>query len=210
MENYEQINQYNKDRRNIPVITAILILVNIIMYLISAFKTGNIFDIDTFTLYTLGAKYGPAVAAGQTWRLFTCMFLHANFLHILFNMYSLYFIGTQIEEIYGKSSYIIIYLFSGIGASYLSYKYSYNTVSVGASGAIFGLLGALLIFILFKRDRIRKGALSNLLVVIVLNLYIGFTSSGIDNFAHIGGLVTGIILSLLANLISKFKRGRLF
>lgn len=204
MENYEQTKQY---RSSVPVVTVLLILANIIMYLISAYKAGNIFDIDTYTLYTLGAKYGPAIAVGQTWRLFTCMFLHANALHILFNMYSLYFVGTQVEEIYGKPSYIIIYLFSGIGASYLSYRLSYSTVSVGASGAIFGLLGAMLIFILFKRNRIRKGALSNLLVVIALNLYIGFTSSGIDNFAHIGGLVTGIILSLLANLISKIKGG---
>jgi rhomboid protease GluP len=187
----------------IPV-TIILIAINIIMFMISVFKSGNIFNIDVYTLVLLGGKFGPLIDAGQWWRLVTCTFLHGGLTHILFNMYSLYILGSQLEPILGKAKYLILYFISGIAASILSYIVLPNILSIGASGAIFGLLGALLAFAMMNRDNIKKGALSNLVMIIGINLFIGATTSGIDNYAHIGGLITGILIGIM--FIYKHKK----
>lgn len=184
------------------LVTFTIIAINIIMYIISGILSGNLFTIDSYVLLELGAKYSPLIDQGEVWRLVTCTFLHGNFFHILFNMYSLYVIGTQIEVAYGKVKYLIIYFISGIGASYLSYQLAYDTLSIGASGAIFGLLGALLIFVIEKRNGVKNGAIANLILVIGINLYIGLTSTGIDNYAHVGGLVCGMVLAMISNIIT--------
>lgn len=154
-------------------------------------------DIDGWTLLQLGGNYGPLVFEGQVWRLLTCAFLHGGLIHIVFNMYALYVIGPQLEVLFGRVKYIVIYLLSAIGGSSLSLVFSPNTLSIGASGAIFGLFGAMVMYVLKYRDRIPKRVLNNLFFVIILNLFIGFNLQGIDNFGHIGGLVTGVVVSLI-------------
>jgi rhomboid protease GluP len=178
-------------------VTSVLIAINIIMYIISAVISKSFWDIDPYTLLFLGGQYGPLIEYGQWWRLVTAMFLHGGLLHILFNMYALYILGDQIERIFGKIRYIVLYFVTGVIASVFSYIIEPDILSVGASGAIFGLFGALLIFAIIERDKINKGALGNLVFIIVLNLYIGANSSNINNYAHIGGLISGIVLGLL-------------
>lgn len=157
----------------------------------------SIVDIDSMTLLEMGAKYNPLISRGEVWRLFTAAFLHGGILHLACNMYSLYAVGTQVERIYGKVKYIIIYILSALGASVLSYLLAPRSLSVGASGAIFGVLGAILVFVIKEKNKLSKGALGNILSVIALNLYIGFTIPNIDNYAHIGGLIVGIIISII-------------
>ena len=192
----EKIFSYKK-----PVITyaiiAICLLLFAFMYL---FGNGST---DTITLLYFGANLDLLVKDGQVYRLFTCMFLHIGIWHLLCNMYSLYIIGTEIENLFGKIKYLIIFIGSGICGSLLSIAFTHNTVSAGASGAIFGLLGALLYFGYYYRAYLGNSIKKSILPVIIINLIIGFTSKGIDNAAHIGGLVGGILLSMLVGVPGK-------
>ncbi len=177
-------------------ITYILIGINIIFYILSAYLSGSIFNIDPRVLIVLGAKYNPLIQQGQYYRLITAMFLHGGLLHIFLNMYALKATGEIVESIYGKTKFIIIYFLSGIVSSLASYIFS-DGVSVGASGAIFGLLGACLIFASKMKEKIGKSFLTNILSVIAINIFIGITMPNIDNFGHIGGLLGGILISAI-------------
>lgn len=118
-------------------------------------------------------------------------------MHIFFNMYSLKIIGPEVQFVYGKVKYLIIYLVSIIGSSIFSYLFNSNSVSVGASGAIFGLLGAMIIFAYNNRRKIGKNYIKGLIKVVIINMIIGVTLSNIDNSAHLGGLISGIIISYI-------------
>ena len=179
------------------IVTMSIIAINIILYIITAIMSKNIFDINAYVLLYMGGNYGALVSHGQVWRLLTCAFLHGGIIHIFCNMYALYALGPQIEILFGRVKYIIIYLFSAIGGSLLSYIFSPSSLSIGASGAIFGLFGAMVVFVLKYKDRIPKKVLNNLFGVIILNLLIGFNLQGIDNFAHIGGLLVGALVAFL-------------
>ena len=184
---------------NMPV-TMIIIAINIVMFLISAILSKSIIDIDSRVLLVLGAKYVPIMTGeGQYYRLITEMFLHGGIIHLAFNMFTLYSIGGQIEYIYGKVKYLMIYFLSGIGAGILSCFLDPKSLSVGASGAIFGLFGTFAVYAIKNRDKISKGIVTNILFVIGMNLYIGLTSKGIDNAAHIGGLIMGALIGLVIN-----------
>lgn len=139
---------------------------------------------------------GEAVKNGDFFRLITSEFLHASAVHLLVNMYSLYIIGTQIESFLGKKKYILIYLMSAVFASLLSITLGdLTSISIGASGAIFGLLGSLLYFGYHYRVYLGNVIKSQIIPIILLNLIIGFSIQGIDNFAHIGGLVGGVLVT---------------
>ena len=127
------------------------------------------------------------------------MFLHADITHLLFNMYALYVIGSQIESFFNKFKYIIIYFLSGIFGCLLSMLFT-NSWSVGASGAIFGLLGSMLYFGYHHRMYLGTVIKSQIIPIIVINLLIGFSSSSIDNAAHIGGLIGGILSSMIVGV----------
>lgn len=203
VEHFVQTNETNVKsekekflKYEIPTFT--LIGINIIIYLITAFLSGNIFDINSDTLEKYGAISKVLIQHGEIWRLLTCAFLHANLVHITCNMYSLYIIGPQIQQIYGTKKYLIIYIISCITSSSLSYLISsYNGISVGASGGIFGLMGALLAFAIIERHKIQKKYLSSLIQIIVINLFIGLSIKNIDNFGHIGGLIGGAVLGYI-------------
>jgi membrane associated rhomboid family serine protease len=153
------------------------------------------------TLFDLGAMQPLAIAQGhQYWRLFTAMFLHAGVLHLALNMYGLYLFGTIIESAFGEVRFLAIYFIAGLMASVASFIFTNpQTVAVGASGAIFGLLGAWVAFNFRRRGS--SFASANLrwaAMLIGLNLVLGFSIAGIDNFAHLGGLITGGVAGTLA------------
>jgi len=147
-------------------------------------------------LLVFGAKYGPAIAIGQYWRLLTACFLHIGPLHLLFNSWALFSFGQQLERRYGGARFIVLYLLAGVAGNVLSYLGS-QSLSAGASGAIFGLLGASIAYLLTYRDQFGdwgRKQLTNMLVVAGYNLVIGMTLGGIDNLGHVGGLVAGLAL----------------
>ena len=192
-----------------PIITYALIAINIILYFFIAFVGKEFFEFDPNVLY----KYGALVNNNQMvnitdyLRIITSIFLHGGLLHLVFNMYSLYIIGPQLESFFGKIKYIIIYLISGICGNLLSMLFLSDThVSVGASGAIFGLLGALVYFGYHYRVYLGGVIRSQIIPLIVLNLFIGYMSSGINNIAHIGGLIGGILISIALGV--KYKSNK--
>lgn len=144
----------------------------------------------------LGANYGPYTLSGEWWRLFTYMFLHAEAMHIFFNMWCLWDLGRLCESLYGRSTFAAIYVITGIAGGLASIAWNVQVLSVGASGAIFGLAGALIAsFYLgeFSLPRLAiAGTLRSLVIFAVFNLFIGGFLGGIDNACHIGGLVSGL------------------
>lgn len=195
----EKIFSYKK-----PIVTYFLIAICIIMF-ICMYIFGN-GSFDKFTLLYFGANLDSLVKDGQVYRLVTCIFLHIGIWHLFCNMYSLYIIGKEIENLYGKIKYLIIFLGSGICGSLLSIAFTHNTISAGASGAIFGLLGSILYFGYYYRAYLGNNIKRSILPVIIINLVIGFTTTGIDNAAHIGGLVGGTILSMMVGVPGKSSK----
>ena len=186
-------------RNNKPIITYILIFINIVMFVLM-YMLGNGSE-NTNTLIDFGANYILLTKAGEYYRLITSGFLHIGVIHLLLNMYSLYIVGSQVEYFYGKVKYIIIYLFSLImGSLFTVALSSVNTVSAGASGAIFGLLGSILYFGIKYRGYIGNSLVNQIVPVVVLNLIIGFTTPGIGNAAHIGGLIGGYLISMAVGI----------
>ena len=185
-------------------ITNGLILINIIMFLITAAASRSIIDIDSLVLLNFGAKYSPLIALGEYHRLVTSMFLHGGIMHIALNMYALKMLGPLIEEVYGKAKFTIIYFTAGITGSVLSYLLS-DSLSVGASGAIFGLLGASVVYGIKMKNRIGKDFLRNMFQAIFINLVIGFTIRNIDNAAHIGGLIGGLLITAALQASTEVK-----
>ena len=178
-----------------PLITYILIGINILVFLYSMFSRTDI--LLKYGMYT------PFIKAGQYYRLFTCMFLHVDLIHLACNMYSLYVLGPQIESFFGKTKFAIIYLLSGMCGSLLSMAINTQVLSVGASGAIFGLLGAMLYFGYHYRTYLGNVIRSQIIPIIILNLGLGFMLSGVDNYGHIGGLIGGVLASMLVGVPDK-------
>lgn len=198
-----QKNDLSKYKNKKPIVTYILIGINIIFFIISVLLSESIFDININVLIFLGAKVNELILNGEYYRFITCMFLHGGILHITLNMYALYAVGPLIEIAYGKLKYLIIYFVSGILSSLLSFLFS-NSVSIGASGAIFGLLGASLVLSIKMKERGRKFK-KNILSVIAINIFLGLSMPNIDNFGHLGGLIGGTISSLIATANLKQK-----
>lgn len=194
MEEAKRVEELFKPKK--PIITYGLIAINVIIFLL-----GMIFNLsDDFI--NLFANYGPLVTEGQYYRLFTSMFIHANIFHILFNMYALYLLGAQAEGFFGKGKFLVIYILSGISGSLLSILLNQGAVSVGASGAIFGILGALLYFGYNNRVYLGNTLVREIVPVIIINLAFGFMMTGVDNFAHIGGLIGGITTAMAVGFYS--------
>ncbi len=158
-----------------------------------------------------GAMYVPAVlVSGEVYRLFTSMFLHFGFEHLMNNMLMLAVIGWNLEQEIGKIQFLIIYLLSGLCGNVLSAYFDILSenyaVSAGASGAVFGIMGAILYVALRNRGHVGDISGRGILLIILWSLYYGFTSENVDNYAHIGGLITGFILAVLLYWKRKRKR----
>ncbi|MDD4036569.1 MAG: rhomboid family intramembrane serine protease [Bacilli bacterium] len=175
-----------------PYLTYTLIFINILVYLLMTFLGRGSTDIPTLLYF--GALYSPLVRAGEYYRLITNAFLHIGLIHLFFNNYVLYIVGSQIESFYGRFKFIIIYLVSALFGSLMSMIFT-EAVSAGASGAIFGLLGSLLYFGYHYRVYLGNAMRSQIVPLIIFNLLLGFVLPGIDNAAHIGGLIGGVLAS---------------
>lgn len=203
----EEINKKNREdavkadevfSKKRPIITYALIISNIIMFLMLLIAGGNIFDMAPTLLYDFGGlvNYDMMSSPLELYRLISSMFLHAGIVHLAFNLYALYILGPQLESFFGKAKFLAIYLISGIIGGLVSMIFQgTGVVSVGASGAIFGLIGAFIYFGYHYRVYFGSVIKSQIIPLLVLNLFIGFISSGINMSAHIGGLIGGILSS---------------
>lgn len=179
--------------------TTVIIVINVAVFLIlSLFGDTE----DAVFMLQHGAMYEPMVTQQhEFYRIFTSMFLHFGITHLLNNMVLLGALGWNLELEIGKMRFLIIYLVSGIGGNLLSLYFGISAetyaVSAGASGAIFGLMGALLYVVIANRGRLGRLSGRGMLFMVILSLYFGFTSSGVDNWAHIGGLITGFVMAVI-------------
>jgi len=181
----------------VPMI--LLIVINVVVFFALSFQGMTE---DALFMLEKGAMYMPYVLEyGEYYRLVTSVFMHFGFEHLLNNMISLGFLGWQLEQEVGKIKFLLIYFISGIAGNVLSGMLEIVTgeyaVSAGASGAVFGIIGALLYIAMRNHGRIGDVSGRGLLFMVVLTLYHGFTSTGVDNMAHIGGFVSGFILGIL-------------
>lgn len=182
------------------IVTKALIVINILVFIaMYLFGKGST---NTATLINFGANSGPLVANGEIYRLLTSTFLHIGLIHLLFNMYALYIIGSQLENFLGKKKFLIVYLVSAISGSLLSAVLS-NNISAGANGAIFGLLGSLLYFGYHYRVYLGNVLIKQIVPLIILNIALGFLFPGVDNASHIGGLFGGLLITMTLGINEK-------
>ena len=220
MDEQPQSRVVQMPRRN-PALTSpatILIgVVNVAVFVAMVVKSsgGAIWEPSISTLLNWGANFGPMTAGGQPWRLLTSMFLHVGVIHIFANMYALYNVGPATERYFGSARYLLLYFIAGLGGACVSMLWHPDTVSAGASGAIFGILGGMLAFItLLKRlqPNPQLGQIQlSILKMIGLNVFIGLTIPRIDNGAHLGGLffggLTGLALAPLQSRTARVSSG---
>ena len=176
-----------------------LVAANVIVFLVLSFQ--GMTENAGFMLQH-GAMYIPyVIGKGEYYRLFTSMFLHFGYDHLFNNMIALAAMGWNLEPDIGKIKFLIVYFVSGLAGNILSAWWDIQTgsmvVSAGASGAIFGIIGALLYVAIRNRGRIGEISGRGLVAMVVLTLYYGFTSGGVDNMAHIGGLAAGFLSGVL-------------
>lgn len=189
------------------IFTNIISLICILMYVIVGVYGNNFFNFDANVLAKFGANNILLVKNGEIYRLLTCAFLHVGLIHLVVNMYSLRVIGPSVEGLIGKGKFVFIYLISAISASLMSLVFvDSNIVSVGASGAIFGLMGALLYFGYHYRLYLNDAIKTQIIPVILFNLIIGFMMPGIDNGAHIGGLIGGYLVTMAIGIKNKSEK----
>ncbi len=193
-------------------VTYVILIINVVITISMMIVGLGYFRNEAYLLLKFGAQYGPLVASGEWYRTVTAIFVHGGILHLLFNSYALFYFGSVVEAIYGPEKFIVSYLLTGLVGNIATHLLYYRSVSVGASGAIFGLVGML--FILgFKREaRFYAGAVTGyaLLPMIIFNIVYGFLpGSNINNAAHLGGFFSGVLLGYLIKPIpSIYSRTR--
>ena len=195
-------------RRKKAFVNIGLIAVNVIYFL---YLEMNGSTEDTQFMVSHGAMYAPLVIErGEYYRLITSTFMHFGINHIMNNMLILFILGDNLERALGHIKYLFFYLICGVGANVASMVINLsgyrNVVSAGASGAIFGVIGGLLYAVAVNRGQLEDLSTRQLVVVILCSLYFGFTSTGVDNAAHIGGLIIGIIMGVV--LYRRPRNGR--
>ena len=202
----KDINKHNQEdskkvekvfKPKFPTITYAILAINIIVFVIPLLYGQSEAMVAQFCVH------GPSIRYGHYYRLFTGIFLHGSILHLIFNSYALYVIGSQIESFLGKFKFLIIYLAGGLMGSLFSITFNGNMASIGASGAIFGLMGALVYFGYHYRVYLGNVIKSQIIPLIVFNLVLGFVMSGVDNSAHIGGLIGGTLATISLGIKDK-------
>jgi len=192
-----------------PVTTAILAL-NILVFAAMVFTGVSAMEPRDLQLLKWGADFGPLTLGGQPWRALTSNYVHIGLWHLAVNMWSLWQVGRLAERIFGRLAYALVYTATGIAASLVSLWWNPMRISAGASGALFGIVGALIAALYLGKLPFPKPAvqrmLKNLVVVVVVNLLFGARAGFIDNSAHIGGLIAG--LAIAAMLAPQFNEPR--
>ena len=179
--------------------TIFLIILNALVFLVSE-SAGS--SQDVMHMLDLGAAYTPLITEnGEVYRLFTSMFLHFGISHLMNNMLVLFVLGSRLERAVGKLRFLAVYLFGGTAANiismFLELKTGEYSVSAGASGAVFAVMGAMIYIVLRNRGRLEDLTVRQILIMAAFSLYFGFTSTGVDNAAHVGGLLAGLVLAAL-------------
>ena len=199
-KNYDGEIRPFRPRRRIRF-SYVIIAINILVWLFTEYY-GKRYGTDGNLVF--GAKFNPLIMSGEYWRLITPMFLHGDIIHLFFNSYSLFALGPAVEDLFGSARFAVIYFIAGIIGNIASFAFSTH-ISVGASGAIFGLLGAL-VYLLRKDRRIFKTSFgAGIIITILYNLIYGFINQRIDNFAHIGGLIGGFAAAMVVGLAGERK-----
>lgn len=196
-----------KRYKDVPLVSATLVLVNVIVFFVCIFTGGMLYDVGGLSRegIVIGHEYG---------RILWALFLHADTSHLFNNMVILFFLGAMLEKETGHISFAVIYFLSGIGGNILSLAVKVatadNAMSIGASGAVFGLDGLLLAMVWLSGSFRSTTSLTRVVLMIVLSLYDGFVGTHIDNAAHVGGLLTGfvsgVVLCLIRNIQNKQYR----
>ncbi|MGL5892091.1 MAG: rhomboid family intramembrane serine protease [Bacteroidia bacterium] len=179
--------------------TPLLIYINVAVWVIMVISGANVFNPDVETLVNWGANYPPYTFGGQPWRLFTCTFLHIGVVHLVMNMVAIFQIGMYLEALIGRWRFLTFYILTGIIASAVSsWWHTEPLVAAGASGSAFGIVGFLLALLTTRllNSQFRQEFLSSMLLFVGYNLVYGL-KGGVDNAAHIGGLVSGLILGYI-------------
>ena len=180
-------------------VTFLLILINVLVFLVSDL-TG--YSQDVMHMLDLGAAYTPLITeGGEVYRLFTSMFLHFGIAHLLNNMLVLFVLGSRLERAAGTIRFLVIYLLGGVAGNVISLLLELNSgdysVSAGASGAVFAVMGAMIYIVVRNRGWLEDLSWRQIVVMALFSLYFGFASSGVDNAAHVGGLISGGILAVI-------------
>ncbi len=192
-----------RPRRAARVTVAMLVAIGAVGVATMPHVSGHLLDaVPTATLIRWGALWRPAVNAGEWWRLFTAMFLHGNWEHLLVNGYALFMLGRFCEEVFGPLRYFVTYVAGGLaGAAASTLNTQQPGLSVGASGAIMGLLGALIVVLILRRgtwpEAWRRALLWNLVLLGAIQIFIGFQLPMVDNAAHVGGMLGGGAMALV-------------
>ena len=206
------INKHNQEdnkqiekvfSKKVPYVTYLIIAICIICYVVPILM--GIYD-KAIAAYSV---YGPDIRKGEYFRLLTGGFLHGGILHLFFNCYTLYIIGSQVESYLGKTKYSMIYFMSLLIASLTSMTFGGETMSIGASGAIFGIMGALIYFGYHYRVFLGNIVKTQIIPLVLLNLSLGFILTGVDNFAHIGGLIGGILSTMALGIDNKSTKSEM-
>ncbi len=202
----KDINKHNQEdskkvervfKPKFPTVTYAILAINIIIFVIPLLYGQSEAMVAQFCVH------GPSIRYGHYYRLFTGLFLHGSIFHLIFNSYALYVIGSQIESFLGKFKFAVIYLAGGVMGSLFSITFNGNAASIGASGAIFGLMGALVYFGYHYRVYLGNVIKSQIIPLIVFNLVLGFVMTGVDNSAHIGGLIGGTLATVALGIKDK-------
>lgn len=195
----------NEYQERCPVITIIFVGINILVWVFMEIFGDTR---DSYFMLMHGAAYYPLIVEdGEWWRLFTCMFLHFGAEHLINNMLILYLTGIRLEHVIGRFGFALLYLLSGLCGSilslYMERMEALPAVSAGASGAVFGVIGGLVAMAIWNHGRIEGLSTKGLLGMLALSLYYGFSTAGVDNWGHIGGLTGGFILGFFFAVIRK-------
>lgn len=194
MEKRPELEEIKKE----PV-TVLLILINTLIFLVVEFTGGSE---NGQHMLECGAAYAPLILGqGQWYRMFSSMFLHFGAPHLINNMLVLFVLGQRLEPVTGKIKFFLIYIFGGLGGNMLSLfsdMYAGNTsLSAGASGAVFAVMGGMIYVIIRHRGRVADLTVRQMLIMAAFSLYFGFASEGVDNVAHIGGLLSGFLIAVI-------------
>ena len=192
----------NKNWKDLPLVSVLLVIINIIVFLICTF-TGNL-------LYNRGMLAVQQVLLEREYgRIVWAMFLHSDFIHIFNNMIILFFFGHMVEKEVGHIRYGLVYFFSGIGGNILSLMmkvmYSETAGTIGASGAIFGLDGMLLALVMFSGKKLKNITPGRVVLMIFASLYGGYTGTNVDNAAHLGGVFTGFVIGVVMCIVDRIR-----
>ncbi|MBI3934160.1 MAG: rhomboid family intramembrane serine protease [Acidobacteria bacterium] len=201
--------------------TVFFLTVNVLLYLLtlaaSMKRLGGEMDarflfgsIDGYTLVRFGAKYGMLIVDGEWWRFLTPIFLHGSLLHLGMNCWVLYDLGPTVESLYGRQRYLVLYVLTGIAGNVLSYWWYPNTLSIGASGAILGLVGAMITYGYRNRSRLGDSVRNMFVRWAIYVLIFGFLVPFVDNGAHIGGLLAGMAFGYFVSDMPAVTSGRIY